>query len=95
MKISSFVANSHLYNDRLRETLNTIRDIRIQLIGSRPSDKKDADQPEPSCLLSDIDLAIEVRDFLHSEIESEMTLISDAMGERFHPNCESEKCSSM
>lgn len=95
MKISSFVSNSQMHNERLRETLNNIRDIRIQLVGEQPAAMtKSNDREAPHCILDETDMIVEIRDYLLSDIESEMSQINDALGDRFHPRAEDEDAKS-
>lgn len=88
MQISSLLLNANVFNKNLRDTLNCVRDIRIQLLGEQPSQvtAKSADREEPACMTDEADLVVHVRDTLHSEIDAELSQIMDALGVRFHPD---------
>lgn len=92
MQISSLLTNANFFNNNLRDTLNRIRDIRIQLIGEQPSKSMDQskDRAEPANMTGEADLIVHVRDALHAEIDIELAQISEALGWRFHPNGQDE-----
>lgn len=85
MNVSSFLSNSQYFNSRLQETLNSVRDIRRQLVGEVPADKCGGDKPEPNNIVDEIEFIVETRDSLQAQIDSEISQIVDALGDRHHP----------
>lgn len=85
MNVSSFLSNSQYFNSRLQETLSSVRDMRRQLVGEVPTDKCASDSHEPINITDEIGCIVETRDSLQAQIESEISQIVDALGDRHHP----------